>query len=76
MGLTDIQIRSLIDTNQTAIKQLGEDILKLNQRMEEQWMERDNAMKMMQRDISDRWQMISDMNKKMEKIIDELKIKD
>lgn len=73
MGLTDIQIRSLIDTNQTAIKQLGEDIQKLNEKMEAKWRETDAAMKTMHRDIQDRWQMISELCKDMEKICDELK---
>lgn len=69
MSLNDETIRNLFNTNQTAIQQLGEDIIKLNTRMDEKHKEVDVAMKSFQRDINDRWQMISDLVKETEKLL-------
>lgn len=71
--LNDEIIRNLITANQTAIQQLGEDITKLNKCMDDRWHEMDSSMISFQRDICDRWKMISDLVKETERITSENK---
>jgi len=61
-------IRNLIHNNQVAIGQLGKDIQALAESIEKRWLEIEKAQKTMYRDIQDRWEMISTMNKEIEKL--------
>lgn len=67
--LSDESIRSLIDANQTAIKQLGKDIRNLERKLDNKTITLSNSMESMQRDIKDRWQYLSDITKELEKTI-------
>jgi len=68
--LTDEIIKSLINANQVAICQLGKDIGDLNKNIEGRFLDLEKAHKTMLRDISDRWQMISDTCKEIDKLRD------
>ena len=66
--LTKAQLRSLIGNNQTAICQLGKDIIELSEKIDKRVRDVEKAHHSMHRDIKDRWAIISEISKSIDEL--------
>ena len=66
-------LANMIETNQVAIKQLGQDIKRLERKLAHKELDVQDANATMRRDIADRWKFISDLGDEFKKLGDRVK---